>query len=144
MLDKEHKVPLHPLQQDEFQPTQHNQAAVETNKETQASTSEPPSATQPEPMFRFTAGMDSSPVAESLPNDDIDQSSPPIRLELVNRGLRTPHRSQRHTQRSSTRDLSLAAGTKRKIQFPDFFDFTNMGSGEGSGGSGGSKRGRFA
>jgi hypothetical protein len=115
---------------------QHNQVAVETSKEVTASTSEPSTSAQPEPIFRFTAGMDTSPIVESYHSNEVEQSSPPIRVEVVNRGPRTPHRgSQRHGVRAPNRDLISTAGTKRKLQFPDFFDIANLSPGDGSGGT---------
>ena len=75
-------------------------------------------------------------------------SEPPLRLEVLGRGSRTPHRhgnSSRHSQRSTNRDIHLNNSTKRKLQFPDFFDLSNFGNGLGKDSTGGSsKRGRFA
>lgn len=74
---------------------------------------------------------------------------PAVRLEVVPRGSRTPHRSGTHSNRhhtrssNSTRPLGLGAGSKRKTAFGDYFDLGNFGEGkDSSGGSG--KRGRFA
>lgn len=109
-------------------------------------------------MYRFTGGpptpqdtpmqaFDSSPQVEQSEPAILTQSSEsPIRVEVVSRGSRTPHRSggSRHGTRQSNRDFTFTAGTKRKIQFPDFFDISNLGSsGDGSNGRGG-KKGRFA
>jgi Domain of unknown function (DUF4588) len=119
-----------------------DQDTTENKTDIQISSSEPTEVSQAEPIFRFTAGMDQTRVdgSRTCINDD---STPPIRVEVINRGSRTPHRgSQRHNTRSSNRDFTLTAGTKRKLQFPDFFDITNIGPGDGSGG--GSKRSRFA
>ena len=55
----------------------------------------------------------------------------PIRVEVHGKGSRTPHRhggGSRHSQRSTTRDIHLTGGTKRKLQFPDFFDLSNLGN----------------
>ena len=119
--------------------------------------SEQPS-TQETPMYRFTGGpptpqdtpmqaFDSSPQVEASEPSILAQSSDsPIRLEVVGRGSRTPHRhgGPRHGTRHATRDFTFTAGTKRKLQFPDFFDISNLGpSGDGSNGRGG-KKGRFA
>lgn len=114
--------------------THQDQATVVEDSETQLSSSQPSENDHPRPIFRFTAGVDGS----TNNSNEIDKPSAPIRVEVINRGQRTPHRSQRHSMRIPNRDFSVA-GTKRKMQFPDFFDFTNLGDGEG-----GSKRGKFA
>ena len=71
----------------------------------------------------------------------------PIRVEVHGKSSKTPHRhggGSRHGQRSTTRDIHVTGGTKRKLQFPDFFDLSNLGSGQGKDATGGnSKRGRF-
>lgn len=84
--------------------------------------------------------------AQSLEVDASSSSSAnaPIRLEMVNnRGPRTSHRhgSQRHGARPSNREFTFTAGTKRKLQFPDFFDISNIGPKDGFGSS---KRGRLS
>lgn len=68
-----------------------------------------------------------------------------VRLEVVPRGSRTPHRhgsTPRHHTRSSTREIGIGAGAKRKLQFGDFFDISNLGNGK-DGFGGGGKKGRF-
>ena len=102
---------------------------------------------EPQSVFKFTAGG-SSPRIEEVPSSSPSQqepsSPPPIKVEFVNRVHRTLHRrgGQRHNTRTQFRELTSTAGTKRKMQFPDFFDISNVGSGEGSGG--GNKRTRMA
>jgi hypothetical protein len=61
----------------------------------------------------------------------------------IPRGSRTPHRSgsQRHATKSSTREFTFTTGTKRKFQIPDFFDISNIGPKDGTGGN---KRGRLS
>jgi hypothetical protein len=113
---------------------------------------------QQTPMYRFSGGpptpqdtpmhaFDSSPqVEQSEPSILTQPSESPIRVELIGRSSRTPHRTggSRHGTRQSNRDFTFTAGTKRKIQFPDFFDISNLGpSSDGSNGRGG-KKGRFA
>ena len=114
---------------------------------------------QETPMYRFTGGpptpqdttmhaFDSSPQVEPAEPSLLSQttSESPIRVEVVNRGSRTPlrHVGSRHGTRQATRDFTFTAGSKRKIQFPDFFDLSNFGP-NGDGGSGrGGKKGRFA
>lgn len=83
-------------------------------------------------------------------NGEEPEPSIPLRVEMLPRGLRTPHRhgngSSRHSTRSATRELGLGAGSKRKMHFGDFFDLTNFGNGRDGrdGFGGGGKRGRFA
>lgn len=115
-------------------------------------------STQETPMFRFTGGpptpqdtpmqaFDSSPQVEAETSLVAQSSSEsPVRVEVVSRGSRTPHRhgGSRHGTRQATRDFTFTTGTKRKLQFPDFFDISNVGSnGDGSNSRGG-KKGRFA
>ena len=102
---------------------------------------------EPQSVFKFTAG-ESSPRIEEVPSSSPSHhepsSPPPIKVEIVNRIQRTPHRrgGQRHNTRTQIRELTSTAGTKRKMQFPEFFDISNFGPGEGSGG--GNKRTRMA
>ena len=75
-------------------------------------------------------------------------STPALRLEVVPRGSRTPHRhgshSGRHNTRSAntTKSLGSGAGSKRKIAFGEFFDIGSLGDMK-DGFGGGSKRGRL-
>lgn len=67
-----------------------------------------------------------------------------LRLEVRNLGSRSAHRhngSSRHVTRP-IRDLGFGAGTKRKLQFQDFFDISGLGNGKDSTNSG-TKRSRF-
>ncbi|KAK2753062.1 hypothetical protein FQN55_005022 [Onygenales sp. PD_40] len=71
-------------------------------------------------------------------------TSPSVRLEVVPRGNRTPHRmnnNNRHNSRTSVRDTTSSTGSKRKFHFPDFFDISSFGNGRDA--FGGGKRGRF-
>ena len=80
-------------------------------------------------------------------------SSPSVRLEVVPRTSRTPHRGTRHPTRAAgvPRSLGAGAGSKRVFRFGDYeFDFggpgearEGTGGGAGGGGGGGGKRGRF-
>ncbi|OAP65604.1 hypothetical protein AYL99_01576 [Fonsecaea erecta] len=60
-----------------------------------------------------------------------------------NRGNRTPHRSsnQKYGTRSSTREFTFTAGTKRKFPIHDFFDISSIPSRDGFENS---KRGRLS
>lgn len=142
-------------------PAEHEPARAESATQTD----EPDSSTDPEPaastaVFQFKANQSTSHSDDMQTDEDghgvnaaeassssstSASSSAPIRLELVNnKGTRTPHRhggTQRNNNRSSTREFTFTAGTKRKLQFPDFFDISNIGSREGFGGS---KRGRLS
>lgn len=105
----------------------------------------------PTPLFRFT-GQSSLPSEDMQTDDasstvDENQNSStsgggPLRLEVLNnRTIRTPHRhnNQRNGPKSNGREFTFTAGTKRKLQFPDFFDISNIGPRDGPGSS---KRGR--
>lgn len=86
--------------------------------------------------------------AESATQSQSSSSTQAVRVEVVPRGSRTPHRhgnhSTRHVTRSSAsvRSLGSAAGTKRRIPFGEFFDIGSLGDGK-DGQGGGGKRGRF-
>lgn len=108
-----------------------------------------------QPLFRFTANTPqennmqtdepSSPLILNEPSSSSTTS--PIRVEVLNRNNRPNTRNQngRHTTRTNQRDFTFTAGTKRKLQFPDFFDISSLGEKrDGSGDSSGQKRGRFA
>ena len=75
-------------------------------------------------------------------------ATPAVRVEVVPRGSRTPHRhgnySTKHNTRSTTagRTLGSGAGSKRRIPFVDFFDLGSLGDGK-DGFAGGGKRGRL-
>jgi hypothetical protein len=111
------------------------------------------SLAHPAPLFRFTGQSSSTP--EDMQTDDasstVDENQTsssslggPLRLEVVNnRNVRTPHRhsNQRNGSKSTGREFTFTAGTKRKLQFPDFFDISNIGPRDGPGSS---KRGRMS
>lgn len=105
----------------------------------------------PTPIFRFTGQSssedmqtDDNSITVDEPQSASTNSDGPLRLEVVNnRTVRTPtrHSSQRHNSRTNGREFTFTAGTKRKLQFPDFFDISNIGPRDGVGGS---KRGRLS
>lgn len=120
------------------------------------------SAVPRQPTFTFSAGPQ-FPTPQQH-QDDIDMKvsdtvtpistdsrlasphlpSPSVRVEVLQRGSRTPHRmanGNRHNNRSLTRDTGHVNGSKRKLQFGDFFDISNPGNGRDM--FGGGKRGRF-
>ncbi|EEH20747.1 hypothetical protein PABG_02978 [Paracoccidioides brasiliensis Pb03] len=79
-----------------------------------------------------------------LPHSSTLSSSPTVRVEVVPRGSRVPHRlgnGNRHNPRASARDPSSNTGSKRKFHFGDFFDISSLGNGRDV--FGGGKRGRF-
>jgi Domain of unknown function (DUF4588) len=150
-------------------------SSISNDEDTGASTILPPRSAsapaqeQPQPlseeilasndMYRFTGipptpqdtqmqAFDSLPQIEEPVPSIITQSSSesPIRVEVVGRGSRTPHRHAglRHGTRQTTRDFTFSAGTKRKVQFPDFFDISNLGTGGDASHGRGGKKGRFA
>lgn len=84
--------------------------------------------------------------AENATQSLSSSSTPAVRVEVVPRGSRTPHRhgnhSNRHNTRStaSARSLGSGAGSKRRTAFGEFFDISSLG--DGRDGLGGGKRGR--
>lgn len=116
------------------------------------------SSTRPE-IFSFTTPITYPQDIEmqaSETSDDLTQpshaqatpntSAPTVRVGVVSRGSRTPHRNgarpTRHSTRNahSTRSLGPGAGSKRVISFGDFFDIGGSGDRDSPGGGG--KRGR--
>ena len=95
-----------------------------------------------------TANIVSQPEIENIPQ--IPTLSPTVRLEVLPRGARTPHRnSSAHTSRHNTRGTTLmnrrslgpGAGSKRRFDLNEYFDLGNLGEGrEGAGG----KKGRLS
>ncbi|KIW27768.1 uncharacterized protein PV07_07476 [Cladophialophora immunda] len=128
---------------------------AESGTQTDERLSPPPQEqTTTTPMFYFSENH-SSTALDDMQTDE-DNSAPSeaqassstsgntSRATFVNsRGNRTPHRTgnQRHGTRSSTRELTFTAGTKRKFQIPDFFDISNIGPRDGFESS---KRGRIS
>lgn len=89
-----------------------------------------------------------SPIIEA----QTTPATPAVRVEIVPRGSRTPHRGSTHTTRHGTRSATSArsggpgAGTKRKITFGDYFDLGSLGElrdGGAAGSNGGGKRSRL-
>ncbi len=111
------------------------------------------------PVFQFSGHSVPAGPDQMLTDDDGNGTNPdsvepsaststsataPIRLEVVNtRGSRTPHRhtNQRHGVRPANREFTFTAGSKRKIQFPDFFNISDFGPRDGLGSS---NRGRLS
>ncbi|PGH08437.1 hypothetical protein GX51_01264 [Blastomyces parvus] len=84
------------------------------------------------------------PDPSHLPHSSTLNSSPTVRVEVVPRGSRTPHRlnnGNRHNTRASVRDAASNNGPKRKFHFGEFFDISSLGNGRET--FGGGKRGRF-
>lgn len=75
-------------------------------------------------------------------------AAPAVRLEVIPRGLRTPHRNGNHSSRHNTRSttsarvLGAGAGSKRRIALNEYFDLGSLGDGR-DGFGGGGKRGKF-
>ena len=74
--------------------------------------------------------------------------SPTVRVEVVPRGSRTPHRVGNHPNRhgprstASARSLGTGAGSKRRVPLLDYFDLGSLGDSKDGRESSG-KRGRF-
>lgn len=88
------------------------------------------------------------PESESQLQGHGSSTTSAVRVELVQRGSRTPHRGSTHMNRSnirsatSIRSLGSGAGSKRRIAFNEYFDLGSLGDGR-DGFGGGNKRGRF-
>lgn len=86
------------------------------------------------------------PSSEAPVQAHVALPSPAVRVEVLPRGTRTPHRGGqiRHTARSSTssRTVGAGAGSKRRVAFGDYFDIGSLGDGK-DGQGGGGKRSRF-
>ncbi|KAL2814712.1 hypothetical protein BDW59DRAFT_154208 [Aspergillus cavernicola] len=131
------------------------------NREEQVATQQPPStpAVQPSeattidrpPIFTFSATPAFPQVQEQemdMQNSDSSfpsaQSEAPVSVSVLPRSHRQQNRHvnlSRPGPRTSTRDSPVGIGSKRKIQFPDFFDLSGMGNNRDM--FGGGKRGRF-
>ena len=139
--------------------TNHTEQSEQPKAETATQTDDQPS-TPPQhrpsttPIFYFS-GNNASSVPDDMQTDDDGNGSTEAQATSSSnnshragtsssRGNRTPHRSGngRHTTRSSTKEFTFTAGTKRKFQIPDFFDISNIGPKDGKDGS--NKRGRIS
>ncbi|KAF3388635.1 hypothetical protein F1880_004301 [Penicillium rolfsii] len=124
--------------------------------ETTTPAPQPQEANVPSPtVFTFTAGP-TFPQCQELdmdmqPSDNstsLSQDSAPVNISLM---PRTPRQSLRHNHnhnhswpntRPAQRETPAALGSKRKFNFPDFFDLSNLPNGRDNS-FGGGKRGRF-
>ena len=84
---------------------------------------------------------------ELIPHNPAPLVTPAVRVEVLPRGSRTPHRHSNHSNRHNTRSSTTlrplgGAGSKRRMAFNEFFDIGNLGDGVGGGGSG--KRSRMS
>ncbi|KAL8947029.1 MAG: hypothetical protein Q9222_006648 [Ikaeria aurantiellina] len=78
---------------------------------------------------------------------------PAVRLEVLPRGPKTPHRHSSNPNKHNTRganilnrrSLGTGAGSKRRFDVNDYFDLGNLGEGKDGmgGGGGGGKKGRL-
>ena len=123
----------------------------------------PPPTSQPQNILSHTPEVFSFRSAHPYPHD-IDMqaadttsitpsqpeplTNPAVRVEVVPRGSRTPHRGGNHPTRhgarstASARSLGTGAGSKRRIPLLDYFDLGSLGEGK-DGRDGGGKRSRF-
>lgn len=105
------------------------------------------------PVFTFTAAPQFPPptsqdtdmqTSDNSINSVSQDETSAMNVSLLPRHIRGANRhnnSPWHTGRSSTRESTATIGSKRKIQFPDFFDISGLNGREFFGGG---KRGRFS
>ncbi|KAL1953412.1 hypothetical protein VTO42DRAFT_2851 [Malbranchea cinnamomea] len=140
-----------------------NQPRQQTTQPQTTTTTTSTAATTATPVFTFTAGpqwpttlpddvdMQSTDSSSSTSSSDsphlATNTSPAVRVEVIPRGGPRTQRNNhtRHGNRSTTREQTASAGSKRKFHFGDFFDISNIGNGKDgfAGAGGGVKRGRF-
>ncbi|KAL2852441.1 hypothetical protein BJY01DRAFT_208349 [Aspergillus pseudoustus] len=132
----------------------HREAPVSTQQQPPSTPATQPSETiahDRHPVFTFSAGPTFPQVHEQdmdMRNSDSSpspQSDAPVSVSVLSRSSRQQNRHgnlSRPSPRNSTRDSPVGIGSKRKIQFPDFFDLSGMGNNRDV--FGGGKRGRFA
>ncbi|KAL4808395.1 hypothetical protein BDV18DRAFT_134872 [Aspergillus unguis] len=145
----------------ETESTRQESKPVSPRREEQSAPQQPPSTTAAHPsepatsdrppVFTFSAGPTFPQIEEQdmdMQNSDSSSPSPqsePPTVPVISRNARQQNRSgnlSRPNQRSSTRDSPVGIGSKRKNQFPDFFDLSGMGHNRDI--FGGGKRGRFS
>jgi hypothetical protein len=120
-------------------------------------TLEPPAVQPPTTIFSFRSSQQYPQDAEmALPDADLPDSRGHVGdASLVSHTMHAPSASititrpsrlaSRHNNQSSNRHsakLGRGAGQKRKINYQDFFDISNLGHGK-DGFGGGGKRGKF-
>ncbi|KAI9373824.1 hypothetical protein BJX61DRAFT_361152 [Aspergillus egyptiacus] len=103
------------------------------------------------PIFTFSAGPAFPQVQEQdmdMQNSDPSSPSPqndtPVSVSVLPRNSRQQNRHgnlSRVSPRTTARDSPVGIGSKRKLQFPDFFDLSGIGNNRDL--FGGGKRGRF-
>lgn len=103
-----------------------------------------------QPVFHFSAGIDSAMQTDDPPRAASEPRPSPVRVEVINRMNRGSHKhNSRHTPRSTNRTTPQVVGSKRKLPFPDISEIFNVSFDKkdsfdgGNGGGGGSKRSRF-
>ncbi|KAL8999531.1 MAG: hypothetical protein Q9169_001619 [Polycauliona sp. 2 TL-2023] len=91
------------------------------------------------------SGSVPQPEIQNVPT--IPQLSPTLRVGVLPRGAKTPHRNStnKHNTRGvifpNRRSLGNGAGSKRKLDFNEYFDVGNLGEGKDGGGG---KKGRLS
>ncbi|KAK5099099.1 hypothetical protein LTR70_001249 [Exophiala xenobiotica] len=105
-----------------------------------------------QPVFQFSAGNDNAMQTDAPEASSSQEDTTPVQLQVINRTNRNSHKyNNRHTPRSTSRPATQAAGSKRKLPFPDMSEIFNISfdkkdnfdSGSGGGGGGGGKRSRL-
>jgi len=124
----------------------------------EANSSAPPGESSEQPVqdhqrrvFHFAAGNDNAMQTDAPHASSSQEETPPVQVQVVNRSSRNAHKhNNRHTPRPA-RTTTQAAGSKRKVPFPDMSEIFNISfdkkdnfdGSSGGGGGGGGKRSRL-
>ncbi|KAL8932993.1 MAG: hypothetical protein Q9216_006574 [Gyalolechia sp. 2 TL-2023] len=105
----------------------------------------------------YPQDMDTAPPDSSANQHDIQNMAPipasaAVRVDVLPRGVKAPHRSSSHPIKHNTRtatslgrrSLGSGAGSKRRFDFTDYFGLGDLGDGRDGIGGGGGKRGRLS
>jgi hypothetical protein len=97
------------------------------------------------PIFTFS-GNNNTISSDDMQTEEVTSSQPSASIITTNRATFATNRGnrtrsgQRQNTKSSVRDFTFNAGTKRKFPMPDFFDISNLNPD----GSSSSKKGRLS
>ncbi|KAK5942421.1 hypothetical protein PMZ80_004985 [Knufia obscura] len=129
---------------------QHHSMQDNTSSIQPRASSEPVVQEHQRPIFQFAAGSDSAMQTDAPQSSSSQEETTPVQVHVVNRTNRSSHKhNNRHMPRSTSRTTTQAAGSKRKMPFPDISEMFNINFDKkdnpdgSSGAGGGSKRSRL-